>query len=113
MDNNGQALILNDDCIMQIFEILALVDLANFAQTCSRLLDVARYFSSRKKLNEKIEIRESFDNILSKQEMSMVLSVIGPYVLEIEMYISDTFLWNSVKLKCKNLKSISVIEKFL
>lgn len=110
INENESLLILNDYCIMEIFDRLAFIDFVRVASTCSRLLDVAR---ARSRNYTKIQIDASYkawaitDSLrLSKEEFSNVLSVIGHHVLEAEIYVTDLF--QSVKEKCMNLKSVTV-----
>lgn len=111
MNEDGPLLTLNNDCFMQIFQHLSLVDFVNFASTCSKLLDVARDFRSQNYINVEIDKPgKASKKILSKHEYLTVLSVIGVNVLEINVNNSSTFMLETVKENCNNLKKVCVTE---
>lgn len=106
--NENESLILNDDCIMQIFDRLSIVDYSNFAYTCRRLRDVSRDYSARKHKKIEVNSASALDNTISRQEFLNVLSVIGPNVLEVKTNNSNDFMLKSVKVECANLESVDV-----
>lgn len=107
MNVNKSLLILNDCCVRQIFQRLGLVDFANLAHTCSKLLNVAR---SQKFKNIQIDATKTVGNMMSEQELANVLSVIGGQVSEVEVYFNRNgkFMLKSIKESCMNLTSIGV-----
>lgn len=110
MNESESLLILNDDCVMEIFERLALLDFVNLADTCSRLRNVACHFSSRK--YKKIEVNSYVapDRKVAMRKLSKILSKIGEHVLEVDVNVADLITLRLIKEKCKNLESIAMIE---
>jgi len=111
MNENESLLVLNDYCLMEIFQRLTFVDYTNLAYTCRRLRDVARYFNSPNHKKIKIGVTSKQDKVdnMSEQELSKMLSVIGDHVSEVEVYYGHIPVrLKLIQQKCKNLKSISL-----
>lgn len=104
-------LILNDYCLMKIFEYVELTDYVNLYKTCHRLRDVCDIVCSKK--YKKIELgTRNYDNYsnkkISKQEFSDALSVIGRHVLAIEIGQARQVILDIIVENCKNLKSLKM-----
>lgn len=113
-------LMLNNDCLMKIFQILELMDFVNLAKACIRLQEVAdetfvpkckeieiqveyycKHCSIDKCLNE---ARERSQN--TKEEFADIISVIGPHVLSVRMYDGNDFILEIIKDYCKKVNSL-------
>jgi len=113
MNERQSLLVLNDDCLMELFQRLALVDYVNLAYTCHRMRDVARVFSELKHKKAGIVAWDddfSDYSTISKLELRKVLCVVGEHVVDVEVTDSNPFILNSIQMKCKNLESVRVID---
>lgn len=104
-------LLLNDDCLIQLFKRLELLDFVNLAKTCVRLKNVAgdtfvHKFQSVVINDEREEYPTSIK--VTKQQFSDVLSLIGGRVLSIELCDGYDFLLQTVTDKCKNVNSLAL-----
>jgi len=106
--------VLIDDCLMEVFQRLPLVDYANLAFTCHRIRDVARVFSELKHKKIVIEAwsRDSKYSTISKLELRKVLSVVGEHVVNVEVTRCNPFILKSIQMKCEKLASVSVHELY-
>lgn len=99
-------LILNDDCLMEIFQRLDVLDFANLAKTCVRL----RYVADIVHVHhfKEIGVYKKYDG-LSREEFSDILSVIGIHLLSIEIYYQNDFLLETIRNNCTNLRTLKLV----
>lgn len=107
---------LNDDCLIEIFKRLELLDFVNLSKTCVRLKNVAGNSFVQK--FKSVAINDFCDEYYSernatvkvtKRQFCNVLSVIGWRVLSIEIDEGDEFIVRAVTSKCKNVNSLSLL----
>lgn len=106
-------LMINDDCLMQLFQWLELVDFVNLAVTCSRLRTVADFVSGCK--FKEIDVKsgeygEFSCKSLSKSEFSNALAVIGEHVLGMVLSNANQFILETIPESCKNIESLWLMD---
>lgn len=102
-------MILNDDCIIKIFELLGLVDFANLSLTCTRLRQIANDVSRRKYKNILVDsIGYETETKITKQQFVSSFSQIGKHVMEVEIKDGNQFILEAVNAKCENLNRLTL-----
>lgn len=104
-------LILNDHCLLKVFQFLQLNDFVNLHNTCHRLRDICTSVCALKYKKIVVDTGvygNNSRNKISKECFSKVLSVIGQHVLSVEIYYANPFILETIRDKCNNLNSLQL-----
>lgn len=119
-EEKSSLLMLNNDCMLNIFKFLELFDYVNLAKTCDRLLNIAisdNKFDHVEVLvtdENKSVVEHYFEDalenniLLSNNEFVDIVSVIGRQLLSIKIYFANDFILQTLSDNCTNLKSVEV-----
>lgn len=103
--NKTSLLILNNNCLIKIFQFLPLDNLLNLHKTCHRLRDVV-YSVCALKYKEIVIIVEN--NKKSNKLFLDILTVIGQHVSTMEIYDPNEFVLQTIREKCNNIKTVNL-----
>lgn len=109
-------LLLNDDCLMQIFKCLELLDFVNLSKTCVRLKNIAAgTFNPRFNIVRMNDIADDSDYPkqypmvdVTRRQFCDFLTVIGWRVQSVETYEGRDYFFREVTHKCENVTSLSL-----
>lgn len=106
--SDSSLLILNNDCLMKIFEYLDLSDFISLAKTCNRLLFVADtvYVRNFKEIKVKGGSNPVEGVISSAAEFYDILSVVGIHLRSIEVHYGNEFVLEAIGDNCNNLETL-------
>lgn len=118
MENPTSLLLLNDFCLVKIFQSLELRDLVNLTNTCQRLRDVTELVSSIKYKDIVVGVHGvtcTLDSYMqSQKEFTATMAFIGKHISTIEMFEGNNFITETIGKYCKNLTQLHllVMENF-
>lgn len=96
-------LMLNDHCLMKIFQFLNVQDFVSLNETCNRLRNVCASVCALKYKEIEVSVRHKEK---SRKQFSDILSVIGQHVLDIEVDDAQRLTFEVIREKCNKINSI-------
>lgn len=108
-------LVLNNDCLIKIFENLDMLDYISLAKNCTRLQDVAdsvpipTFKGIEVEVN--VDIEPSYSNEIvkkSKNDFVDKLTSIGVHFVSIKVLWGNEFVLETIKQNCMKLKSLEM-----
>lgn len=102
-------MILNDNCVIEIFKLLGLVDFVNLSSTCTRMQHIANNVSRRKYNKIMVESNGlTTDTKITKEQYVRGFTQIGTHVLEVEIKEGNQFILETINEKCENLNILTL-----
>lgn len=109
--NEKALLMLNEYCLMEISEYLAMRDFVSLSKTCTLLRDLCNRVCTKKFKNIQVEVLpvKNGHNVLTEDEFSDNLSMIGSYISTVEIEGGNDVIVKTIRDNCKNLKGIGLV----
>lgn len=106
-------LMLNDKCLLDIFQHLEFIDCVNLADTCIRLRNVVNLNKFKNIYVYTATCEFGFDsrNMVSKDEFIKIMSLIGKHIQTIHIFDGLNDVFEIIGDNCKNLKILEVSSR--
>lgn len=106
-------LMLNDDCLIKIFEFLDLFDLTNLSKTCCRLREIANFIVPKNINLDVTLMRDRYGHGScnpSMEQFASILSMISENVKSIKVHDGNLDILKIIRDNSKNLSSLELYD---